>query len=140
MFDRVRWAATARLALGDVRSAREFLEKGIPDPARLDPRPNVAQTLALLARTRSLESDAEGANAIATSANQIIDRARAEGWGEGQLNYARAVVAASTGSSAQALEHLRAAIAAGWNDVQLASHDPVLADVVQMTEFQALLE
>jgi len=138
LFEGVRWAATARLALGDARGARELLEKGIPDHAGLDPRPSVAHTLALLARARSLDGDPEGAAEIAASADQILQRALAEGWGGGQLHYTRASVAASTGSSGLALEHLRDAFAAGWDDFVWASHDPVMADVVQLPEFRSL--
>jgi TolB-like protein/Flp pilus assembly protein TadD len=138
LFEGVGWAATARLALGDVGSARKLLEKGIPDPAGLDPRPAVAHTLALLARARSLDGDPDGAAEIAASADQILERALAEGWGGGQLHYTRASVAASTGSTGQALEHLRDAIAAGWDDFVWASHDPVMADVVQLPEYRAL--
>jgi TolB-like protein/Tfp pilus assembly protein PilF len=140
LFDRVGWAATARLALGDAGGARELLEKGIRDPAGLDPRPVVAQTLALLARARSLDRDPEGAAEIAASADQLLERALAEGWGSSQLDYALASVAASTGSSARALDHLRDAIEAGWNDFVWANHDPVMAEIVQLPEFRALTD
>ncbi len=80
LFERVRWAATARLALGDARGARELLERGIPNPAGLDPRPGAVHTLALLARARNLDGDPQGATEIAGIAGQLIDRARAQGW------------------------------------------------------------
>jgi TolB-like protein/Tfp pilus assembly protein PilF len=80
LFERVGWAATARLALGDARGARDLLEKGLPDPARLDPQPVAANTLALMTRVRREDGDPEGAAEIAASAAQLIERARAEGW------------------------------------------------------------
>jgi len=80
LFERAGWAALARLALGDVGGARDVLEKGMPDSARLDPQPIATNTLALLARVRDLDGDPEGASAIAASAEQLIERARAEGW------------------------------------------------------------
>jgi TolB-like protein/tetratricopeptide (TPR) repeat protein len=68
LFERVRWAATARLALGDARGALELLERGIPNPAGLDPRPGAVHTLALLARARSLDGDPQGAPGAGTPA------------------------------------------------------------------------
>jgi len=140
LFERVRWAATARLALGDARGARELLERGIPNPAGLDPRPGAVHTLALLARARSLDGDAQGATEIAGIAGQLIERARAQGWGGSQLEYALATVAASTDSSARALEHLRDAMEAGWDDFVFANHDPVMLDIVQLPGYRALLK
>ena len=140
LFERVRWAATARLALGDARGARELLERGIPNPAGLDPRPGAVHTLALLARARSLDGDPQGATEIAGIAGQLIDRARAQGWGGSQLEYALATVAASTDSSARALEYLRDAMEAGWDDFVFANHDPVMLDIVQLPGYRALLK
>jgi len=140
LFERVRWAATARLALGDARGARELLERGIPNPAGLDPRPGAVHTLALLARARNLDGDAQGATEIAGIAGQLIERARAQGWGGSQLEYALATVAASTDSSARALEHLRDAMEAGWDDFVFANHDPVMLDIVQLPGYRALLK
>ncbi len=140
LFERVRWAATARLALGDARGARELLERGIPNPAGLDPRPGAVHTLALLARARNLDGDPQGATEIAGIAGQLIDRARAQGWGGSQLEYALATVAASTDSSARALEHLRDAMEAGWDDFVFANHDPVMLDIVQLPGYRALLK
>jgi len=80
LFERAGWAATARLAMGDARGARDLLEKGLPDPARLDPHPIAANTLALMARLRREDGDPEGAADIAASEAQLIERARAEGW------------------------------------------------------------
>jgi len=108
------------------------------DPAGLDPRPAVAHTLALLARARGLDRDPAGAAAIAASADQLLERALAEGWGGSLIDYALASVAASTGSSARALDHLHDAIEAGWNDFVLANHDPVMAEIVQLPEYRAL--
>jgi TolB-like protein/Tfp pilus assembly protein PilF len=140
LFERVSWAARARLALGDARGALELLEKGVPDPVGLDPRPGVVHTLALFARARALNGNLEGAAEIATSASQLIERARAQGWGGSQLDYALASVAASTDSSTQALDHLRDAIEAGWDDVVFADHDPVMVDIVRLPEYRALLD
>jgi TolB-like protein/Flp pilus assembly protein TadD len=140
LFEGVGWAATARLALGDPSGARQLLEKGVPAPANLDPRPSVAHTLALLARARHLEGDSEGAAEMAASANQILDRAQAEGWEGGIMHYARASLAASTGSADRALQHLQEAVAAGWDDAVSANHDPVMADLVQLPEFHDLLD
>jgi enoyl-CoA hydratase/carnithine racemase len=80
LFERVGWAATARLALGDARGARDLLEKGLPDLAQLDPQPVAADTLSLMARVRREDGDPEGSAEIAASAAQLIKRARAEGW------------------------------------------------------------
>jgi hypothetical protein len=140
LFEGVGWAATARLALGDPSGARQLLEKGVPAPANLDPRPSVAHTLALLARARHLEGDSEGAAEMVASANQILDRAQAEGWEGGIMHYARASLAASTGSADRALQHLQEAVAAGWDDAVSANHDPVMADLVQLPEFHDLLD
>jgi len=140
LFDRVNWAARARMSLGDVPGAHELLEQGVPDPAELDPHPSVVNTLALLARSKYLVGDFDGAETIATHADRIIERALAEGWGGGQIHYARANVAASIGSSARALQHLRDAMAEGWRDFVLVTHDPVMADLVQLPEFPALQE
>ena len=82
LFDRVAWAALARMALGDARGAGDLLEKGIPDPAKLDPQPAAANTLALFARARRLDGDLEGAAEIEESEVQLIERARAQGWDE----------------------------------------------------------
>jgi TolB-like protein/Tfp pilus assembly protein PilF len=139
LFEGVGWAATARLALDDATAAREMLGKGISDPDLLDPRPSVAQTLALFARARQLEADLDAAADIASSADQILDRAQAEGWEGGVMHYARAYVAASIGSSDRALQHLGDAIEAGWDDSVSASHDPVMAEIVQLPEYKELL-
>jgi tetratricopeptide (TPR) repeat protein len=140
LFEGVSWVATARLALDDAKGARELLEKGVSAPDELDPRPSVAHTLALLARARNLEGNSEAAAEMAASADRILDRAQAEGWQGGIMHYARANVAASTGSSARALEHLRDAIEAGWNGAVSASHDPVMMDIVQLPEFLELMD
>ena len=140
LFERVSWAATARLGLGDAQGALELLEKGVPDPAGLDPRPATVHTLALFARANTLNGNLEGAAEIAANASQLIERARAQGWGGNQLDYALASVAASTDSSARALDHLRNAIAAGWDDVVFADHDPVMADIVRLPEYRELLD
>ena len=139
LFERVSWAATARLGLGDARGALELLEKGVPDPAGLDPRPATVHTLALFARAKALNGDMEGAAEIATNASQLIERARDQGWGGSQLDYTLASVAASTDLQAQALDHLRDAIEAGWDDVVFANHDPVMVGIVRLPEYQALL-
>jgi TolB-like protein/Tfp pilus assembly protein PilF len=140
LFEGVSWAATARLALDDAKGAQELLEKGVSNPDGLDPRPSVAHTLALLARARNQEGDSEAAAEMAAIADRILDRAQAEGWQGGIMHYARANVAASTGSSARALEHLRDAIEAGWNGAVSASHDPVMMDIVQLPEFLELMD
>ena len=53
LFERLSWAATAKLALGEAGVARELLEIGIPEPAGLDPRPAVVHTLSFYSRFRS---------------------------------------------------------------------------------------
>jgi Tfp pilus assembly protein PilF len=80
LFERVGWAAMARLALGDVPGARQLLEKGVGDPDQLDPQPTAANTLNFLAYLRRLDGDPEGAGEIAESAARLIERARAQGW------------------------------------------------------------
>jgi hypothetical protein len=94
--------------------------------------------LALLARAKSLDGDAEGAAEVAKKAYRLATLAQSEGWAGGQIDYAMACVAAATGSSAQALDHLRDAIGAGWDDFVFANHDPALADIVQLPEYRAL--
>ena len=138
LFDRVGWAARARLALGDAKTARSLLEKGIPEPAGLDPRPGNVHTLALLARARRLDGDPGGATAIANHADQLVKRALDQGWGGPQLDYTMATLAASTGSNDQALEQLRRAIDAGWDDFVSADHDPAMAGVVRLPDYVAL--
>ncbi len=135
LFDRVGWAALAQLALGDFQAALALFEKGFPDSYLPDPSPAAARILALWAKTKALSSDAEGAAKLIADATQVIENARAEGWDEGQLQYATASVAAAAGSPAQALSHIRSAIDAGWNDFVFIDHDPLMAEVVQLPEF-----
>ena len=82
LFERVAWAATARLAQGDTRGARDLLEKGALDPVQLDPQPRAVHMLVLLARARRLDGDPEGAAEIEVSVAHLIERARAEGWND----------------------------------------------------------
>jgi TolB-like protein/Tfp pilus assembly protein PilF len=138
LFHRVGWAAMARLALGDARRARELFEIGILEPAELDPSPSSVRALALFARALKLDGDSEKASEIAKLADQLAARALAQGWGGSQLDYALACVAGSTDSKALALEHLRSAIDAGWDDFIYANHDPALADIVQLPEFRTM--
>jgi len=138
LFHRVGWAAMARLALGDARRARELFEIGIPAPAELDPSPSSVRALALFARALKLDGDSEKASEIAEIADRLGARALAQGWGGSQLDYALACVAGSADSTALALEHLRTAIDAGWDDFIYANHDPALADIVQLPGFQEL--
>lgn len=49
-----------------------------------------------------------------------------------------ACVAAASGLSAQALDHLRDAIGAGWDDFEFANHDPAMKGIVQLPEYRAL--
>jgi len=138
LFERARWGAVALLGLNDAQGARQLLEKGIPDTDQLDPHPEKIQTLALLARAKSLDGDAAGAADVTAIANRLTDVARSEGWSRGQLSYAAACIAAASGSPEQAVVHLREAVDAGWNDFALADHDPVLADVIQLPAYRAL--
>jgi tetratricopeptide (TPR) repeat protein len=135
LIERVRWAAMARLAMGDAQGARELFAKGIPEPTELDPTPSSIHTLALFARAVNLDGDPEAALEIAKVAIQLGERVVAQGWGDSQLNYALAAVAASSGSVTLALDHLRDAIDAGWDDFVFADHDPALAEIVQLSEF-----
>jgi TolB-like protein/Tfp pilus assembly protein PilF len=80
LFERAAWAATARLAQGDTRGARDLLEKGALDPVQLDPQPRAVHMLALLEHARRLDGDPEGAAEIEESVAQLTGRARAEGW------------------------------------------------------------
>jgi len=134
LVERVSWAATARLALGDSLGARQLLEAGIPAPDRLDPHPAKVRTLALLARARSKQGDLEGAAEAAASASQLLQRAVDQGWGSNQMEYALATVAASTGALDEAMEHLKKAREAGWSNFAFANHDPLMVDVIQSPE------
>lgn len=136
--DRVAWAATARLALGDVEGARDLFEKGIPDPAGLNPNPESVHILALFAHALNQDGDPEKAAEIAKVATRLAVRTVKQGWGGGQLEYALAGVWGSTDSPARALEHLRKALDGGWNDFVFANQDPALADVIRLPEFQTL--
>lgn len=138
LFERARWGAIALLALNDARGARQLLEVGIPDPDQLDPRPETIRTLALLGRAKSLDGDAAGAADVIGIANRLTEVARSEGWDRGQLSYAAAFIAAASGSTEQAVVHLRDAVDAGWNDFALADRDPTLVDVVQLPAYRAL--
>jgi len=138
LFDRVGWAAVARLASGDARSARELFEKGIPEPDTLDPSPSSVRALALFAQALKLDGDPDKAAEIAAVAVQLATQTLEQGWGGGQLDYALACVAASMDSRELALDHLQAAIGAGWDDFIFANHDPALTDIIQSPEFQAL--
>lgn len=102
LFERVKWAATARLALGDHVGARELFEKGIPEPDGLGPHPANVRTLALWAQARALGDDPDGAAEIAATANRLAERARAEGWSDRVLDDALACVAAATDTAALA--------------------------------------
>jgi tetratricopeptide (TPR) repeat protein len=140
LFERARWSAIARLGLNDARGASELLEKGIPDPGALDPRPETVRALALLARAKNLEGDDEGAAKVIADANRLAEAALSEGWDDGQLGYALACIAAAAGSPEKTLFHLREAIEAGWSDFVFANHDPVLAEIIQLPEYQMLTE
>ena len=135
LIDRVGWAAMARLTMGDARGARDLFEKGIPEPAVLDPTPSSVHTLALFARAVSLDGDPEAALEIAETAIQLGERTVAQGWGGSQLSYALAAVAASSSSNTLALDHMQRAIDAGWNDFVYANHDPALVEIVRLPEF-----
>jgi TolB-like protein/tetratricopeptide (TPR) repeat protein len=82
LFERVAWAAIARMALEDVQGAREFLEEGVQAAGKLDPQPAAVHTLNLMARVRRLDGDAEGAAEMEASAAQLMALAQAEGWNE----------------------------------------------------------
>ena len=138
LFDRAGWAAMARLSLGDARGARALFEKSIPEPESLDSTPSSVRTLALFAQAVNMDGDPEKAADISGIATQLGARVLEQGWGGGQLDYALACVAGSLGSTALALDHLRAAIDAGWEDFNYANHDPALADIIKLAEFQAL--
>jgi len=140
LFERLNWAATAKLALGEAGVAHELLEKGIPEPAGLDPRPAVVHTLALLVRARSLVGDAAGARTMAESAEKLVQRMRDQGWQGPQLDYTLASLAASQGLAEEALVHLRDGIEAGWDDFVMANHDPVMADIIHLPEYLELSE
>jgi hypothetical protein len=135
LMDRVRWAAMARLTMGDARGARDLFEKGIPAPDELDPTPSSVHTLALFVRAVKLDGDPEAALEIAEMAIQLGERTVAQGWGGSQLSYALAAVSASSGSTARALDHLQRAIDAGWNDLVFANHDPAVVEIVRLPEF-----
>jgi tetratricopeptide (TPR) repeat protein len=138
LFERVGWAAAARLSLGDARGAREVLEKGIRDPDAADPHPSAVHTLALMVHARALDGDPQGAAEIVAIAGRHAERALAQGWGGSQLDYALASLAAANDSPLQALDHLRSAVAAGWDDFVFADHDPLMVNIVQLPEFRAL--
>jgi hypothetical protein len=114
------------------------MKKGILNPDSVDPNPAAANTLALWARALSLGGDHAGAEQMATEATQLIERAREQGWGGSQMDYALASAAASTGATDQALEYLRKANEDGWSDFVYARHDPVMADVVNSSGFKEL--
>ena len=82
LFERTGWAAVARLMLDDPAGARDLLDKGGRDPAKLDPQPPAALILDLTVRTRRLNGDAEGAAEITARAERLRGRARAEGWSD----------------------------------------------------------
>ncbi len=140
VLERASWAATARLALGDSDGARQLLEAVIKDPDHLDPHPAAVRTLALLARARSMEGDHQGAAETATIAGQLLERALSEGWAGNQLEYTRATLSASTGATAEAMEHLKEAVDTGWADFVFATHDPLMAEVIKLPEFQVRME
>ena len=138
LFERLSWAATAKLALGEAGLARELREKGVPEPAGLDPRPAVVHTLALLVRARNLTGDTTGAETMAESAEQLVQRMRDQGWQGSQLDYTLASLAASQGLAEQALAHLRDGIEAGWDDFVMTNHDPLMADIIHLPEYLEL--
>ena len=138
LFERLSWAATAKLALGEAGLARELLEKGIPEPAGLDPRPAFVHTLALLVRARNLTGDTTGADTMAESAEQLVQRMRDQGWQGPQLDYTLASLAAAQGLGEQALANLRDGIEAGWDDFVMTNHDPVMADIIHLPEYLEL--
>jgi len=138
LFDRVGWAAMAQLGLGNAIRARELFEIGIPDLSGLDPNPSSVRALALFVRAVRLDGDPSRAFEIAEAATQLAARTLDQGWGGSQLDYSLASVAAASGSTDLALEHLQSAISAGWDNFIYASHDPGLADIAQLPEFQAL--
>ena len=127
LFDRVGWAAVAQLGLGNASRARELFDIGISDLAGLDPSPSSVRALALFAQAVSLDGDPNRASEIAESAIQQGASAREQGWGGGQLDYALACVAAASGSTDLALEHLQSAINAGWDNFIYARYDPAFS-------------
>jgi len=138
LFERVGWAAIAKLALGETVAALELLEKGISKPAELDPRPAVVQTLALLIRARNLAGDTAGARTVAESAETLVQRMLDQGWQGAQLDYTQASLAASQGLIEKAIAHLRDAIEAGWDGFVMTNHDPLMADIIKLPEYLEL--
>ena len=136
--DRALWMALARLGLEDAAGARTLLEGILAAPASLDPTPRNVHALALLARARSLDGDAEGAATAATAALDLAGRAADEGRAGGDLHYARAAAEAARGATDAARAHLDRALAAGWRDWGRADHDPAIAALAADDAYRAL--
>ena len=95
-------------------------------------------TLALLVRARNLVGDTTGADTMAESAEQLVQRMRDQGWQGPQLDYTLASLAAAQGLVEQALAHLRDGIEAGWDDFGMTNHDPLMADIIHLPEYLEL--
>jgi TolB-like protein/Flp pilus assembly protein TadD len=138
--ERLVWSAIGRLSVNDSAGASELLEKAIPIPANLDPHPQSIHYLALLTRSRALETDDEaGVAAALEEGRAIAQRVQSQGWGTGDVDYALAALSAAEGAVPDALGHLNAAIDRGWRNFLFANQDPALATLHSTSEYQAMI-
>jgi TolB-like protein/Flp pilus assembly protein TadD len=139
--ERLVWGAIGRLSVNDSAGASELLERALPASITLDPHPDSIRSLALLTRSRVLQgSDLAQIGASLDLGRAIAQRARAQGWGTGDVDYAMASLAAAGGSVPDALAHLNDAAERGWRDVLYANQDPAMTSLRSTGEYQSFIE
>jgi hypothetical protein len=140
LLERLVWAAIARLSSGDSSGASELLERAMPSPMSLDPRPQSIHYLALLTRSRMLEEKDQAAIAEALENGRVTaQRVQDQGWGTSDVDYALAALAAAGGALPDALAHLQDALSHGWRDFLFANNDPAMASLHATVEYQAMI-
>lgn len=139
--ERLVWAAIGSLSTGDSAGASELLEMAMPSPIALDPNPQSIHYLALLTRSRVLESkEQEMITAALENGRATAQRAQDQGWGSSDVDYALAALEAAGGVAPDALEHLQDAVKLGWRSVLYANQDPAMASLHAIAEYQTLMQ
>ena len=139
--ERLAWGAIGYLSTGNTESASELLEMGISGSAEFNPHPQSIYYHALLTRSRMLDGQDDTQIAEALEQGQVIaQRARAQGWGTGDVDYALAALAAAGNELPEAIVHLGDAIDLGWRNFLFARQDPAIRSLISTAEFNALMQ
>ena len=138
--ERLVWAAIGRLSSGDSAGASELLERAMPSSIYLDPHPQSIHNLALLTRSRVLEEKDQATIAETLEKGRVTaQRARDQGWGTSDVDYALAALEAAGGEVPVAMGHLQDAVNLGWRSFLFANQDPAMSSLHTTAEFQALI-